>query len=91
MALGLAQISGSAWLASLSARGDTVPGVNYTVIASKDDEVAYPLGLSDHLGLAHDPVALADVLNALDPTQPVQVPCLTVLPFTSSVGPDLAL
>ena len=46
-----------------------------------------PLDLSDHLEIAADPVALADVLNALDPAHPVRVPCLTVLPITGPVGP----
>ncbi len=46
-----------------------------------------PLDLSDHLEIAADPVALADVLNALDPASPVRVPCLTVLPLTGPVGP----
>jgi triacylglycerol esterase/lipase EstA (alpha/beta hydrolase family) len=46
-----------------------------------------PLDLSDHLEIAADPVALADVLNALDPAAPVRVPCLTVLPITGPVGP----
>jgi hypothetical protein len=38
------------------------------------------------LEIAEDPVALADVLNALDPTDPVHVPCLLVLPVTGPVG-----
>jgi hypothetical protein len=42
---------------------------------------------SDHLEIAADPVALADVLNALDPAAPVKVPCLVVLPLTGPVGP----
>jgi triacylglycerol esterase/lipase EstA (alpha/beta hydrolase family) len=46
-----------------------------------------PLDLTDHLEIAADPVALADVLNALDPAHPVRVPCLTVLPITGPVGP----
>jgi triacylglycerol esterase/lipase EstA (alpha/beta hydrolase family) len=46
-----------------------------------------PLDLTDHLEIAADPVALADVLNALDPAHPVRVPCLTVLPVTGPVGP----
>ena len=41
---------------------------------------------SDHLEIAADPVALADVLNALDPAHPVRVPCLVVLPITGPVG-----
>jgi triacylglycerol esterase/lipase EstA (alpha/beta hydrolase family) len=46
-----------------------------------------PLDLADHLEIAADPVALADVLNALDPAAPVRVPCLTVLPITGPIGP----
>jgi triacylglycerol esterase/lipase EstA (alpha/beta hydrolase family) len=46
-----------------------------------------PLDRSDHLEIAADPVALADVLNALDPASPVRVPCLVVLPLTGPVGP----
>ena len=46
-----------------------------------------PLDASDHLEIAADPVALADMLNALDPASPVKVPCLVVLPVTGPVGP----
>lgn len=42
---------------------------------------------TDHLEISYDPVALADVLNALDPAHAVAVPCLTVLPVTGPVGP----
>ena len=42
---------------------------------------------SDHLELANDPVAMADMLNALDPAQPVRVPCLVVTPVFGPVGP----
>ena len=42
---------------------------------------------SDHLEIAADPIALADMLNALDPASPVHVPCLVVLPLTGPVGP----
>jgi triacylglycerol esterase/lipase EstA (alpha/beta hydrolase family) len=45
------------------------------------------LDSSDHLEIAADPVAMADMLNALDPAQPVRVPCLVVLPLTGPVGP----
>lgn len=46
-----------------------------------------PLDLSDHIEIAADPVALADMLNALDPASPVRVPCLPVLPLTGPLGP----
>lgn len=46
-----------------------------------------PLDGSDHLEIASDPVAMADMLNALDPASPVRVPCLVVLPLTGPVGP----
>jgi triacylglycerol esterase/lipase EstA (alpha/beta hydrolase family) len=101
------QEAGSAFLASLNAGGDTVAGVSYTVIESRNDEVVTPytsaflsgpgvtnitlqnqcgLDQTDHLEIAADPVALADVLNALDPAHPVRVPCLVVLPITGPVG-----
>lgn len=46
-----------------------------------------PLDESDHLEIASDPVAMADMLNALDPAQPVRVPCLLVRPVYGPVGP----
>ena len=46
-----------------------------------------PMDHSDHLEIANDPVAMADMLNALDPAHPVQVPCLVVLPVFGPVGP----
>jgi pimeloyl-ACP methyl ester carboxylesterase len=42
---------------------------------------------SDHLEIAADPIAMADMLNALDPSAPVRVPCLVVLPVTGPTGP----
>ncbi len=42
---------------------------------------------SDHLEIAADPIALADMLNALDPSAPVTVPCLVVLALTGPIGP----
>jgi triacylglycerol esterase/lipase EstA (alpha/beta hydrolase family) len=98
---------GSTFLTSLNAT-PTVPGVQYTVIESEDDEVVTPFtnaflpaaanvtnitvqnqcsqDASDHLELAADPVAMADMLNALDPANPVTVPCLTVEPLFGPVG-----
>jgi triacylglycerol esterase/lipase EstA (alpha/beta hydrolase family) len=102
------QEAGSPFLTHLNAGGETVAGVSYTVIESRNDEVVTPytsaflsgpgvtnitlqnqcgLDQSDHLEIAADPVALADVLNALDPAHPVRVPCLVVLPITGPVGP----
>jgi triacylglycerol esterase/lipase EstA (alpha/beta hydrolase family) len=46
-----------------------------------------PLDGSDHTEIAADPIAMADMLNALDPSDPVRVPCLTVLPVSGPVGP----
>ena len=91
----------------------TVPGVDYTVIESVDDEVVTPytnaflpaaanvtnitvqhqcvLDGSDHLEIAADPIAMADMLNALDPSHRVRVPCLVVLAVTGPVGPVPAL
>jgi triacylglycerol esterase/lipase EstA (alpha/beta hydrolase family) len=42
---------------------------------------------SDHLEIAADPIALADVLNALDPSNKVRVPCQIVLALTGPIGP----
>jgi triacylglycerol esterase/lipase EstA (alpha/beta hydrolase family) len=41
---------------------------------------------SDHLEIGSDPVAMADMLNALDPANPVTVPCLLVLPVFGPTG-----
>jgi triacylglycerol esterase/lipase EstA (alpha/beta hydrolase family) len=101
------QAQGSSFLDNLNVT-PTVPGVRYTVIETKDDEVVTPytnaflptasnvtnitlqrqcaLDATDHLEIAYDPIALADVLNALDPAHPVRVPCLVVLPLTGPVG-----
>lgn len=42
---------------------------------------------TEHFEIAYDPVALADMLNALDPSNPVTAPCLPVLPLTGPTGP----
>ena len=98
------QEDGSPFLTALNAGGETVPGVQYTVIESVDDEVVTPytnaflpaapnvrnillqnqclLDGADHLEIAADPIALTDVLNALDPAHPRSVPCEVVLPLT---------
>ena len=39
-----------------------------------------PLDLSDHLAVIYDPIALRDVLNALDPAHAVRPACVPVLP-----------
>jgi triacylglycerol esterase/lipase EstA (alpha/beta hydrolase family) len=45
------------------------------------------MDMSDHVEIANDPIAMADVLNALDPAHPVHVPCLPVLALIGPVGP----
>ena len=46
-----------------------------------------PVDYSDHLEIAADPVAMADMLNALDPAGRVRVPCLPVFALTGPVSP----
>jgi triacylglycerol esterase/lipase EstA (alpha/beta hydrolase family) len=44
------------------------------------------LDQTDHLEIAYDPIALTDVLNALDPAHPQPVPCEVVNPITGPVN-----
>ena len=55
------QIAGSDFLAKLNAGGDTVPGVHYTVIATKYDEVATPWRSQYLSGSDVDNVLLQDL------------------------------
>lgn len=100
-ASGTELLAGSPFYAKLRSGGTpAVPGIAYTNIVTKYDELVVPytsgvqagmrnitvqdqcgLDLSDHLEIAADPVASADVLNALDPAHPRPVPCQLVLPF----------
>ena len=95
------QEAGSRFLTHLNAGGDTVSGVNYTVIESANDEVVTPytsaflsgpnvnnvllqhecpLDQGEHLSMPYDHIADADVLTALDPTDPQHPACTPVLP-----------
>jgi triacylglycerol esterase/lipase EstA (alpha/beta hydrolase family) len=95
------QQAGSPFMTKLSAGGDTVAGVDYTVIESRDDEVVTPyqsafltgpsvtnitlqdqcaLDQGEHLSMAYDHIADADVLTALDPQHPVTLACTPVAP-----------
>jgi triacylglycerol esterase/lipase EstA (alpha/beta hydrolase family) len=93
------QGSGSAFLRRLNQGGDTVPGVHYTVIESRYDQVITPytsaflsgplvtnitlqdqcsLDHGEHVSMPYDHIADADVLDALDPANPVAAACTQV-------------
>lgn len=95
------QQAGSSFMTQLNAGGDTVAGVDYTVIESRNDEVVTPyqsafltgpnvtnitlqdqcgLDQGEHLSMAYDHIADADVLTALDPQHPVTPACTPVAP-----------
>jgi triacylglycerol esterase/lipase EstA (alpha/beta hydrolase family) len=97
------QEAGSPFITKLNAGGDTVPGVDYTVIESRNDEVVTPyqsafvdgpnvtnitlqnqcpLDQGEHLSMPYDHIADDDVLNALDPQDPVVPACTPVAPVT---------
>ena len=68
----LEQFNGSALLAKLGAVGDTVPGVRYTVIASRDDEVVTPYQTQFLHGPAVTNITLQDQCS-LDATDHVAI------------------
>jgi triacylglycerol esterase/lipase EstA (alpha/beta hydrolase family) len=95
------QETGSAFITKLNSGGDTLAGVSYTVIESRNDEVVTPyqtafltgpgvtnitlqnqcaLDQGEHLSMAYDHIADADVLTALDPQHPVKPACTPVGP-----------
>jgi triacylglycerol esterase/lipase EstA (alpha/beta hydrolase family) len=95
------QETGSAFITKLNSGGDTLAGVSYTVIESRNDEVVTPyqsafltgpgvtditlqnqcaLDQGEHLSMAYDHIADADVLTALDPQHPVKPACTPVAP-----------
>jgi triacylglycerol lipase len=98
-------LAGSAFLAKLRDGGVTVPGVAYTSIVTRNDELVQPytsgieqapnmtnivvqnqcpLDQAEHVAMAADPVVAQDILNALDPEHPAQVPCTVVLPLVGA-------
>lgn len=99
------QKAGPPFMTQLNSSGDTVAGVDYTVIESRNDEVVTPyqsafltssspqssvtnitlqnqcpLDQGEHLSMAYDHIADADVLTALDPAHPMTPICTPVTP-----------
>ncbi|MGW3509217.1 esterase/lipase family protein [Streptomyces sp. NPDC000994] len=74
------QIAGSAFLAKLNEGGDTVPGVRYTVIATKYDEVATPWPSQYLTGLDVRNVLLQD-LCAVDLSEHVTIGTIDRIAF----------
>jgi triacylglycerol lipase len=89
-------LHGSAFLTHLNRGGAAVPGVTYTMLMTRDDELVQPytsgvlpgrnvtnivvqdqcrFDISEHLAMAVDPIAAADVFNALDPAHARPVHC----------------
>ncbi|MFF3887579.1 esterase/lipase family protein [Streptomyces sp. NPDC001914] len=66
------QIAGSAFMTKLNAGGDTVPGVHYTVIATKYDEVVTPHG-SEYLSGSDVHNVLLQDLCGLDLSEHVAI------------------
>jgi triacylglycerol lipase len=95
-------LAGSPFITKLREGGIAVPGVAYTSIVTRNDELVAPytsgieqapnmtnlvvqeqcpLDQAEHVAMAADPIVGQDVLNALDPEHPAQIPCTAVLPL----------
>ncbi|MFC4603774.1 esterase/lipase family protein [Rhodococcus kronopolitis] len=95
-------LSGSKFMTDLRAGGVYLPGITYTNIITRYDQLVMPYmsgyeegpnttnifvqdhcaqDFGEHLSIAGEPVAVALVLNALDPANPRPVPCVFVPPI----------
>ncbi|GAA0711600.1 alpha/beta fold hydrolase [Streptomyces cellulosae] len=86
------QIAGSAFLTKLNAGGDTVPGVRYTVIATKYDEVVTPYRSAFLTGPNVRNVVLQD-LCAVDLSEHLAIALLDRIAFhevANALDPDHA-